>query len=244
MAVEVPVAAPVSLGQFMHANLTPWDWMPYRSVGNSFPSMVVPLDKSWTHGTPHTNAGTIGGHTFGDMSYLMNNALWDSFFFSGAAPILSDGSRTGNYNAVRAKTLSQVMTDFAAGTGKLANPRMTLFPNDSASANALLANGFLTLSSNLTTGLRVHDMECCYKLFTISAMRLIIADLSEERFGIEPQMIAVAARHRLRVCEVGVSYTPRGFRDGKKIRFKDGLRVFVVLWRESRTTARGKRSAS
>ena len=107
-----------------------------------------------------------------------------------------------------------------------------------------IANGFLTLSSNLTTGLRVHDMECCYKLFTVSAMRLIIADLSEERFGIEPQMIAVAARHRLRVCEVGVSYTPRGFRDGKKIRFKDGLRVFVVLWRESRTTARGKRSVS
>ena len=147
MAVEVPVTAPVSLGQFMHANLTPWDWMPYRTVGNSFPSMVVPLDKSWTHGTPHTNAGTIGGHTFGDMSYLMNNALWDSFFFSGAAPILSDGSRNGNYNAVRAKSLTQVMTDFAGGTGKLANPRMTLFPNDSASASALLANGFLTDST-------------------------------------------------------------------------------------------------
>ena len=147
MAVEVPVTPPTSLGQFMHANLTPWDWMPYRTVGNSFPSMVVPLDKSWTHGTPHTNASTIGGHTFGDMSYLMNNALWDSFFFSGAAPILSDGTRTGNYNAVRAKSLGQVMADFAAGTGKLANPRMVPFPNGSTTASALLADGFLTDST-------------------------------------------------------------------------------------------------
>ena len=147
IAVEIPVAPPVSLGQFMHANLTAWDWMPYRTVGNSFPSLVVPLDKSWTHGTPHTNASYVGGHTFGDMSYLMNNALWDSFFFSGAAPVLADGSRIGNYNAVRAKTLAQVMTDFAAGTGKLANPRMALFPNTAASASAILADGFLTNST-------------------------------------------------------------------------------------------------
>ena len=41
--VEVPLSAPVSLGQLMHANLSAWDWMPYRTVGNSFPSV------SYTH---------------------------------------------------------------------------------------------------------------------------------------------------------------------------------------------------
>ncbi len=107
-----------------------------------------------------------------------------------------------------------------------------------------LANGFLTLMSNWSTGLRVNDMECCHKLFTVAAMRAVIADLSEERFGIEPQIVAAAARRSLRVSEVGVSYSPRGFNEGKKIRFKDGLRVFVVLWRESRKTARGKRSVA
>lgn len=147
IAVEVPLAPPVSLGQLMHANLTAWDWMPYRTVGNSFPSLVVPLDKSWTHGTPHTNASYVGGHTFGDMSYLMNNALWDSFFFSGAAPVLADGPRTGDYNAVRSKTLAQVMEDFAAGRGKLGNPRMALFPDTAATAAALRADGFLADST-------------------------------------------------------------------------------------------------
>ncbi len=101
-----------------------------------------------------------------------------------------------------------------------------------------LANGFLTLASNLTTGLEVHDMECCFKLFTVPAMRRVIGDLDEERFGIEPQIVAAAARRGLRVREVPVSYAPRSFEEGKKIRMKDGFRVFVVLWRERRRTKR------
>jgi glycosyltransferase involved in cell wall biosynthesis len=100
------------------------------------------------------------------------------------------------------------------------------------------ANGILTLASNIATGLAVHDMECCYKLFTVPAMRRVIGDLDEERFGIEPQIVASAARHRLRVREVPVAYAPRSFEEGKKIRMKDGVRVFVVLWRERRRTAR------
>ncbi len=105
-------------------------------------------------------------------------------------------------------------------------------------------NGFLTLSSNLMTGLRVRDMECCLKLFSVPAMRRILGDLDEERFGIEPQIVAAAARHRLRVAEAPVSYAPRSFEEGKKIRMKDGLRVFVVLWRERRRTARALHSTA
>lgn len=105
-----------------------------------------------------------------------------------------------------------------------------------------LLNGFLTLASNLTTGLAVHDMECCYKLFTVPAMRRVIEDLDEERFGIEPQIVAAAARRGLRVREAPVSYAPRSFEEGKKIRMKDGLRVFVVLWRERRRTKRMSRA--
>ena len=101
-----------------------------------------------------------------------------------------------------------------------------------------MLNGFLTLSSNLMTGLRVNDMECCLKLFTVPALRTILPELDEERFGIEPQIVAACARHRLRVAEAPCSYAPRSFEEGKKIRMKDGLRVFVVLWRERRRTAR------
>jgi hypothetical protein len=124
--VEIPQTAPVSIGQLMHANVSVSDLFPYRTVGNSFPNTVVPLDKSWTYGTPYTVTQYTGGATFADMSYLMNNALWDNFFFSGAAPVLKS-SKTGNYNSVRDLKAQDVLNNFANGTGKLANPSLRLY---------------------------------------------------------------------------------------------------------------------
>jgi hypothetical protein len=124
--VEIPQTAPVSIGQLMHANVSTSDLFPYRTVGNSFPNTVVPLDKSWTFNTPYTVTQYTGGATFADMSYLMNNALWDNFFFSGAAPVLKS-SKSGNYNLVRDLKAQDVLNNFANGTGKLANPSMRLY---------------------------------------------------------------------------------------------------------------------
>lgn len=139
--LEIPTNPPVSLGQFMHANLNVWDWFPYRTVGNSFPCLTVPLDKSWTHGTPAYQ----GGHTFPDMAYLMNHAIWDTYFLSGAAPRLL-ASRNGNYNSVRLQTTQEVLNDFAAGKIQLANPRMRLRQpvGELPAADAFAENGFQT----------------------------------------------------------------------------------------------------
>ncbi len=150
--VEIPLGPPVSIGQLMHANLSVWDWFPYRTIGNSFPSMVVPLDKSWTHGTPHNSAPYTGGNTFPDMTYLMNNALWDNFYFSGAAPTLIS-NRQGNYNSVRQQTTQEVLNAFATGSQKLKNPRLRLFqpaatePHD----NAFNLSGFCSRSATGAT---------------------------------------------------------------------------------------------
>ena len=95
-----------------------------------------------------------------------------------------------------------------------------------------LANGFLTALSNRATGLGVHDMECCYKLLRIPVLRAIRPSLTEERFGIEPQIAAALARNAVRVGEVPVAYAPRSFAEGKKIRWTDGVRTLWVIARE------------
>jgi glycosyltransferase involved in cell wall biosynthesis len=95
-----------------------------------------------------------------------------------------------------------------------------------------LLNRLLTGASNLLTGLSIHDMECCHKLFTTPALRRILPELTEDRFGIEPQLAAVAARLGLRVAEGPVTYRPRGFAEGKKIRAKDGVWALLVIARE------------
>lgn len=95
-----------------------------------------------------------------------------------------------------------------------------------------MGNRVLTGFSNLLTGHRVSDMECCYKVFTVSALRTIRPRLTEERFGIEPQIAAAVARHRLKLVERPVTYAPREVAEGKKIRARDGFRAFWVMVRE------------
>lgn len=93
-------------------------------------------------------------------------------------------------------------------------------------------NGVLTRLSNLMTGYRVSDMECCYKLVTISTMRRLRPMLSEQRFGIEPQIVASLARLSEPIIEVPIRYSPRGPGAGKKIGWRDGVRALCVIARE------------
>lgn len=95
-----------------------------------------------------------------------------------------------------------------------------------------LGNGMLTLASNLLTGIRVHDMECCYKLMPLSLASRVLPQLTEERFGIEPQITAVLGRLGARVAEIEVSYAPRSYGEGKKIGTADAFRALWVLLRE------------
>ncbi len=95
-----------------------------------------------------------------------------------------------------------------------------------------LGNAVLTALSNLMTGYRLRDMECCYKMFPIALLRQIRPMLTESRFGVEPQMVACFAKLKARVTEVAVWYSPRGLAEGKKIGWRDGVRALYVIVRE------------
>ena len=90
-------------------------------------------------------------------------------------------------------------------------------------------NAALTWLSNTTTGLRLTDMETCYKVFRRGAIREMV--LREKRFGFEPELTAKLARRKCRVQEVPISYTGRGYDEGKKIHLSDGLRALYCILR-------------
>ncbi len=93
----------------------------------------------------------------------------------------------------------------------------------------MLANRMLTTLSNMFTDLNLSDMETCYKLFPRSALDSL--ELRENRFGIEPELTAKLAHQRLRFYEVGISYYGRGYEEGKKIGWKDGIRAIYAIFR-------------
>jgi glycosyltransferase involved in cell wall biosynthesis len=90
-----------------------------------------------------------------------------------------------------------------------------------------VGNWLLTLLSNCVTNLNLTDMETCYKVFRREIIQSI--PLEEDRFGFEPEVTVKIAKLRLRVYEVGISYSGRTYEEGKKIGWKDGVRAIWCL---------------
>ena len=91
----------------------------------------------------------------------------------------------------------------------------------------MAGNKFLTLLSNMLTNLNLTDMETCYKAFRAPILKSI--QIEENRFGFEPEITAKVAKKRCRVYEVGISYSGRTYREGKKIDWKDGFRAIYAI---------------
>ena len=95
----------------------------------------------------------------------------------------------------------------------------------------MAGNKFLTLLSNMFTNLNLTDMETGYKAFKASLIKSI--QIEEDRFGVEPEIIAKLARTGCRIYEVGISYSGRTYAEGKKINWKDGVRAICVILKYS-----------
>jgi glycosyltransferase involved in cell wall biosynthesis len=92
-----------------------------------------------------------------------------------------------------------------------------------------VANRALTLLSNMVTNLNLTDMETCYKVFRADIIKRI--RLRERRFGFEPEITAKVARTRCRIYEVGISYSGRGYHEGKKIGLRDAVWALACILR-------------
>jgi glycosyltransferase involved in cell wall biosynthesis len=91
-----------------------------------------------------------------------------------------------------------------------------------------LGNKFLTLLSNMFTNLNLTDMETCYKLIKRDILQKL--PLQEKRFGFEPEVTAHLARiPEIRIYEVGITYSGRTYKEGKKIGWKDGFRAIYCI---------------
>ncbi len=91
-----------------------------------------------------------------------------------------------------------------------------------------VGNRFLTLCCNIFSDLNMSDMETCYKMFRTRIVQSV--RLHEDRFGFDPEVTLKVARiPEVRFYEVGISYSGRTYSEGKKINWKDGVRVLLCL---------------
>jgi glycosyltransferase involved in cell wall biosynthesis len=88
-----------------------------------------------------------------------------------------------------------------------------------------LGNRLVTGLTNVLYNTMLTDMETCLKAMRIDVLRSMT--LRSERFGIEPELTAKIFKRGYRVYEVPITYDGRGYEDGKKITWKDGV---VAVW--------------
>jgi glycosyltransferase involved in cell wall biosynthesis len=91
----------------------------------------------------------------------------------------------------------------------------------------MVGNKFLTLLFNMFTNLNLTDMQTGYKAFKGTLIKSI--ETEEDRFGVEPEIVAKVAKLGCRIFEVGISYYVRTYEEGKKIGWRDGFRALYAI---------------
>jgi glycosyltransferase involved in cell wall biosynthesis len=90
------------------------------------------------------------------------------------------------------------------------------------------ANRLITWWFNCLYGLRLTDVETCYKAIRRDKLEQVLPRLCEDRFGIEIELTAKLAQlPGIRIVERPISYAARSYKAGKKIGWRDGVRA---LW--------------
>ena len=108
--------------------------------------------------------------------------------------------------------------DVVYGSRFLGRHRVFLFTH-------YLGNRLLTLLTNVLYNTMLTDMETCYKVMRTEVLRSMT--LQSDGFGIEPELTAKIFKRGYRVYEVPITYDGRGYDEGKKITWRDGV---VALW--------------
>jgi glycosyltransferase involved in cell wall biosynthesis len=93
----------------------------------------------------------------------------------------------------------------------------------------MIGNRFLSLLTGLLFNTTITDMETGYKAFRVDILKQL--RLTEDHFGIEPEITGEICRRRLRIYETPIAYYGRTYAEGKNITWRDGLRAVFVLVR-------------
>ncbi len=92
-----------------------------------------------------------------------------------------------------------------------------------------LLNRCFSLLCNMLTGLSIHDVTACYKVFRRELFTRM--HIRSNRFSIETEITVKLARLGARIYEVPIVYHGRTYAEGKKISWTDGvMAVYHLLW--------------
>jgi glycosyltransferase involved in cell wall biosynthesis len=117
------------------------------------------------------------------------------------------------------KPLNEGVADVVYGSRFLGGPRrVAMFWH-------MIANRMLTTMTNILYDTILTDMETGYKVFRRGVIDGI--NIKAKRFDFEPEFTAKVLKRQYRIFEVPITFNPRDYSQGKKIKLKD---AFEAVW--------------
>ena len=123
--------------------------------------------------------------------------------------------------------LAALVTPIVSGQASVVYGSRFLDGASRAPRMTIAGNRMLTAATNVLYGSAITDMETCYKIMRADVARSL--NLTASRFDIEPQITARLLRGGYRIHELPVRFAPRSRAEGKKIKWRDGVRALQVL---------------
>lgn len=90
-----------------------------------------------------------------------------------------------------------------------------------------MGNKLLTLIANLMTSGMLTDMETGFKVIRSDVFKRL--EIQSYTFDFEVEVTVKLFRYGFRVYEIPITYTGRGYEEGKKITWRDGVRALFAL---------------
>ena len=117
------------------------------------------------------------------------------------------------------KPLNEGIADVVYGSRFLGGShRVTMFWH-------MIANILLTFITNILYDTILTDMETGYKVFRREIMDGMV--LHANSFDFEPEFTAKILKRKFRIFEVPITFNPRDYKEGKKIKLHD---AFEAVW--------------
>lgn len=88
-------------------------------------------------------------------------------------------------------------------------------------------NKFLNFLLNILFNTTLSDLESCYKLIPTKLAKA--CELHSKDFGFEPEITCQILKKNIRIYEVPISYSGRGYEEGKKLYWTQGIKAAGII---------------
>ena len=113
------------------------------------------------------------------------------------------------------------------GSRVLSQKNRYSFKNGFYSMFRIFFNHILTLFSNLVNFQNLTDAHTCYKVFNKSVLNRF--KLEHNDFSFCPEITTKISNNKIKIKEIPIYYKGRNYKEGKKIRFIDGLIALYTI---------------